>query len=134
MASYATYRHIELDKVGYSKKRCRNPSSEIFKVFSPISDIQAKNQKNLASRKASQHRDSFERLFGTPENKRTSKKDIVNRNPVTGDGVASWDSLKFKTPKIYKERNPITGETYIISSPASSPATSPTPTPTNGSL
>ncbi|XP_076268833.1 uncharacterized protein LOC143201581 [Rhynchophorus ferrugineus] len=118
MASYATYRHIELDKVGYSKKRIRNPSSEIFKVFCPITDTQAMNQKNGASRKACQHRDSFERLFGSPDGKKQLKKDIINRNPVTGDGVASWDSkIKYKTPKTYKERNPITGETYIITTP-----------------
>lgn len=44
------------------------------------------------------HSDSFTRLFGSSDSKRTTprrasltKHDVTNRNPVTGDGVNSWD-------------------------------------------
>jgi hypothetical protein len=127
MATYAAYRHIELDKVGYSKKRVRNPSSEIFNVMCTPPSV-----KNSSGPRRSSHSDSFTRLFGTPENKVTprraslTKQDVTNRNPVTGDGVASWDQkpLNRTSPRIHNERNPVTGEVYSIVSPASTPTKS----------
>jgi hypothetical protein len=162
MATYAAYRHIELDKVGYSKKRVRNPSSEIFNVMCTPPSV-----KNSSGPRRSSHSDSFTRLFGTPENKVTPRRasltkqgkerkkcesflssrivlnrsilwkifvkwfesivtDVTNRNPVTGDGVASWDQkpLNRTSPRIHNERNPVTGEVYSIVSPASTPTKS----------
>ncbi|XP_044264415.1 microtubule-associated protein Jupiter-like [Tribolium madens] len=129
MATYAAYRHIELDKVGYSKKRVRNPSSEIFNVLcTPPSNGNSPASK-LTPRRSS-HSDSFTRLFGTPEPKKVTprrasltKQDVINRNPVTGDGVASWDQkpANRNTPKVHNERNPVTGEVYTIVTPATTP-------------
>ncbi|KAI4466630.1 hypothetical protein MML48_2g00006960 [Holotrichia oblita] len=46
----------------------------------------------------------------------------ANRNPVTGDGVVSWDCRPEKrSSRIYTERNPVTGEFYTIVSPSSTP-------------
>lgn len=128
MATYATYRHIELDKVGYSKKRVRNPSSEIFNVLcSPPNNAKVNTSGHVTPRRASQHNDSFTRLFGSPETKKISprrgsltKQDVTNRNPVTGNGVDSWDCRR-NTPKVHTERNPVTGEVYTIVSPATTP-------------
>ncbi|XP_028136922.2 uncharacterized protein LOC114331524 [Diabrotica virgifera virgifera] len=133
MATYATYRHIELDKVGYGKKRVSNQSSEIFNVLcTPPSN---KTNGHITPRRSLQSNDSFNKLFGSPENKRPhprrgslTKQDVNNRNPVTGNGVMSFDCKISKTSKIYTERNPVTGETYTIVSPA----TTPTKPMTNG--
>ncbi|XP_018322911.1 microtubule-associated protein Jupiter-like [Agrilus planipennis] len=129
MATYATYRHIELDKVGYGKKRVRNPSSDIFNVLCSPSSGNSTPQRNgtHTPRRTHIHNDSFNRLFGTPEQgsstpRRASfnKHDVTNRNPVTGDGVTSWDQKKI-SPKMRTERNPVTGEYYTIVSPATTP-------------
>ncbi|CAH0551426.1 unnamed protein product [Brassicogethes aeneus] len=129
MATYAAYRHIELDKVGYSKKRVCNRSSEIFNVMcSPTSS--PKSNGNVTPRRSSSHNDSFTRLFGTPEAKKIvprraslPKQDVNNRNCVTGNGVQSYDSrpASRNTPRVHTERNPVTGETYTIVSPATTP-------------
>ncbi|KAI4466617.1 hypothetical protein MML48_2g00007949 [Holotrichia oblita] len=51
-----------------------------------------------------------------------TKTDSANRNPVTGDGVVSWDCRPEKrSSRIYTERNPVTGEFYTIVSPSSTP-------------
>ncbi|XP_044744678.1 microtubule-associated protein Jupiter-like [Coccinella septempunctata] len=135
MATYAAYRHIELDKVGYSKKRVRNPSSEIFQVLcTPPTPKQNGSMNGTSSpRRGSRGSDSFTRLFGQ-ENSKTpprraslTKQDVKNRNPVTGDGVDTWDSTpnRRNTPRVRKERNPVTGEEYTIISPAVTPTKSP---------
>lgn len=130
MATYAAYRHIELDKVGYGKKRVRNPSSEIFKVMCSPTDSSPKlnGHHQNTPRKSLHNNDSFTKLFGSPDAKKPNprrgsltKQDVTNRNPVTGNGVMSWDCKVTKTPKIYNERNPVTGENYTIISPASTP-------------
>ncbi|XP_018566855.1 microtubule-associated protein Jupiter-like [Anoplophora glabripennis] len=132
MATYAAYRHIELDKVGYSKKRVRNPSSEILNVIcTPPSAGKTNGHHSYTPRRSSQHVDSFNRLFGTPEMKKITPRrgsltnqDVTNRNPVTGNGVTSWDdrpSSRNSSPRIHTERNPVTGETYTIVSPITTP-------------
>ncbi|XP_019868619.2 microtubule-associated protein Jupiter [Aethina tumida] len=129
MATYAAYRHIELDKVGYGKKRVCNRSSEIFNVLC-TPPAEGKTNGNGTPRRSSTHNDSFTRLFGTPEVKKIAprraslpKQDVNHRNCVTGNGVESWDSKpnKLNTPRIHKERNPVTGEKYTIISPATTP-------------
>lgn len=127
MATYAAYRHIELDKVGYGKKRVRNQSSEIFTVLSTSSDSPKLNG-HQTPRRSLQNNDSFNKLFGSPDGKKPqarrgslTKQDVNNRNPVTGNGVMSWDCKLSKSPKVYTERNPVTGETYTIVSPATTP-------------
>ncbi|KAJ8962764.1 hypothetical protein NQ318_001163 [Aromia moschata] len=55
-------------------------------------------------------------------------ENVTNRNPVTGNGVTSWDcrsSSRNNTPRIHTERNPVTGETYTIVSPATTPTNKP---------
>ncbi|XP_066156963.1 microtubule-associated protein Jupiter-like isoform X2 [Euwallacea fornicatus] len=121
MATYAAYRHIELDKVGHGKKRVRNRSSEIFQALCSPTDSSPKSNTFMA-RRASQGNDSFQRLFGAPENRRIpprrgslTNQDVNHRNPVTGNGVSSWDAKPTKPKtKVFKERNPVTGETYLI--------------------
>ncbi|CAG9854061.1 unnamed protein product [Phyllotreta striolata] len=132
MATYAAFRHIELDNVGYGKKRVRNPSSEIFQVLRSPTESSPKLNGHCSPRRGSRNSDSFTKLFGTPDGKRPqprrgslTKQDVNNRNPVTGNGVMSWDCKVTKTPKIYTERNPVTGETYTI-------VTTPTKPITNG--
>ncbi|KAK5647398.1 hypothetical protein RI129_002290 [Pyrocoelia pectoralis] len=126
MTTYATYRHIELDKVGYGKKRVRNPPSDIFTV---LSSPESSPQSNGTStpRRSHIHNDSFSRLFGnsgatTPRKLSLNKHDVTVRNPVTGNGVTSWDQHRSSlSPKIKTERNPVTGEVYTIVSPATTP-------------
>lgn len=50
--------------------------------------------------------------------------DITHRNPVTGNGVSSWDAMKPQN-KVFKERNPVTGDTYLISRQATNFAKKP---------
>lgn len=130
MAAYATYRHIELDKVGCSKKRVRNPSSEIFNVLCSPPSIESRGKSNglTSPRRSFQNNDSFNRLFGSPDKSKTpprraslTNQDVKNRNPVTGNGVDSFDSKQSNRNKVYKERNPVTGEEYVIVSPAVTP-------------
>lgn len=135
MATYAAYRHIELDKVGHSKKRVRNRSSEIFQVLCTGSDAASRGSRGFLSKKNSQSTDSFQRLFGAPENARLPPRrasltnhDITHRNPVTGNGVSSWDSMVAKSkPTVFKERNPVTGETYLIARQQSNFSKKPNP-------
>ncbi|XP_044737956.1 microtubule-associated protein Jupiter-like [Chrysoperla carnea] len=127
MATYAAYRHIELDNVGYSKKRVRNPPSDIFggtsspMPSSPSSQTSyGNNITPLRDQRMNHHRlsDSFTRLFGAPDTPsapaqpaKVERRSSLGRNPVTGDGVQSWDSPKTSratTPRIL--RNPVTGE------------------------
>ncbi|XP_017776870.1 PREDICTED: uncharacterized protein LOC108562884 isoform X2 [Nicrophorus vespilloides] len=81
-------------------------------------------------RRSTTSNDSFNRLFGdspaqahTPRRASLTKHDVTNRNPVTGDGVQSWDRrpASRNTPKSHSERNPVTGEVYTIVSPVSTP-------------
>lgn len=148
MATYAAYRHIELDKVGYSKKRVCNTHSEIFQVLTTPTKSEPKKLSALSvtpprsSSRRNSATDSFNRLFGdsakisTPRRQSLTKHDVTNRNPVTGNGVQSWDArpARASTPKIHAERNPVTGESYSIVSPPSTPtaATTPTKILTNG--
>ncbi|KAJ8978602.1 hypothetical protein NQ317_006890 [Molorchus minor] len=107
--------------------RVCNPSSEIFNVIrSPSSE---KANGHYTPRRASQHVDSFNRLFGNTEIKKTpprraslTNQDVTNRNPVTGNGVTSYDcKTNRNSPRIHIERNPVTGETYTIVSPVTTP-------------
>ncbi|RZC37786.1 hypothetical protein BDFB_004374 [Asbolus verrucosus] len=106
----------------------RNPSSEIFNVLCTPPSINSKSPGNHTPRRSS-HSDSFTRLFGTPDNKITprraslTKQDVANRNPVTGDGVNSWDQrpVNRTSPRVHNERNPVTGEVYTILTPATTP-------------
>lgn len=128
MATYAAYRHIELDKVGYSKKRVRNPPSDIFNVMSSSAPGSPQNGTPHRSR----NNDSFNRLFGspdasTPRRASLTKHESSPRNPVTGDGVVSWDSRPSSRNTPRPQRNPVTGEVYVVS-----PATTPTKTVSNG--
>ncbi|KAJ3648032.1 hypothetical protein Zmor_019868 [Zophobas morio] len=128
MATYAAYRHIELDKVGYSKKRVRNPGSEIFNVLCSPPGLTGAKMTSSTPRRSS-HSDSFTRLFGPTDNKVTprraslTKQDVKNRNPVTGNGVDSWDekTSNRSSPRAHNDRNPVTGEVYSIVSPATTP-------------
>ncbi|VEN54701.1 unnamed protein product [Callosobruchus maculatus] len=62
-------------------------------------------------RRASQHVDSFSRLFGNSDNRKPTPRrgslnnqDVTNRNPVTGSGVTSWDcrpASRNNTPKVH---------------------------------
>nr|XP_023018176.1 uncharacterized protein LOC111507146 [Leptinotarsa decemlineata] len=86
-----------------------------------------KSNGHYTPRRSSQHVDSFNRLFGSADMKRSlprraslTNQDVTNRNPVTGNGVKSYDS-KPTSPRIHTERNPVTGESYTIISPASTP-------------
>ncbi|KAK4885773.1 hypothetical protein RN001_002044 [Aquatica leii] len=127
MTTYATYRHIELDKVGYGKKRVRNPPSDIFNVLSSPESSPVSPQSNGTSTPRRSHNDSFSRLFGssgssTPRRSSLQKHDVTVRNPVTGNGVTSWDQHRnSNSPRVKTERNPVTGEVYNVVSPASTP-------------
>ncbi|KAK9732361.1 hypothetical protein QE152_g12867 [Popillia japonica] len=128
MATYAGYRHIELDRVGCSKKRVRNPPSDIFNVMCTPPSSNGLNGSFTPRRSHdNSHDNSFKRLFGTPDmtpirKSSLTKTDSANRNPVTGDGVVSWDCRPEKrSSRIYTERNPVTGEFYTIVSPSSTP-------------
>nr|CAH7765411.1 unnamed protein product [Callosobruchus chinensis] len=114
--------------------RVRNPSSEILNVIcSPTSEKSngSLNGHHHTPRRASQHVDSFSRLFGnsdkkkpTPRRGSLNNQDVTNRNPVTGSGVTSWDcrpASRNNTPKVHIERNPVTGEVYQIVSPVTTP-------------
>ncbi|XP_022912955.1 uncharacterized protein [Onthophagus taurus] len=132
MATYATYRHIELDKVGHSKKRVRNPPSDILNV---ICTPPSNHMNGSFTSRRSLHDNSFKRLFGTSDSAITPsrksslpKTDVTTRNPVTGDGVISWDCRPDKkSPRVLtgktvvKQRNPVTGEFYTIISPTTTP-------------
>jgi len=133
MTTYASYRHIELDKVGYGKKRVRNPPSDIFNVMCTPESNNSSPQSNgngtsNTPRRSHIHNDSFSRLFGspgaTPPRKASFNKhaDVKGRNPVTGNGVTSWDQHRSgNSPRVHTERNPVTGEVYTIVSPATTP-------------
>ncbi|XP_065168247.1 uncharacterized protein [Atheta coriaria] len=132
MATYAAYRHIELDKVGYSKKRVRNPPTEIHSVLAtPPSSGKQTNGRTVVDGASTPRRrgsDSFNRLFGesgiqvaTPRRASLTKHDVKNRNPVTGNGVQTWENKANRSPKVHSERNPVTGEVYQIISPATTP-------------
>ncbi|KAH1000710.1 uncharacterized protein LOC109543605 [Dendroctonus ponderosae] len=86
-----------------------------------------------AKRKAKEQQDLSRRNPVTGEGvsswdcKATKRKtklnqDVTHRNPVTGQGVSSWDckSEKLKA-KVHQERNPVTGDTYLIACPTESP-------------
>ncbi|KAG5861575.1 hypothetical protein JTB14_027016, partial [Gonioctena quinquepunctata] len=48
---------------------------------------------------------------------------VTNRNCVTGNGVTSYDlpTSRNSSPRVHTERNPVTGKTYTITSPATTP-------------
>ncbi|XP_050297129.1 uncharacterized protein LOC126736681 isoform X2 [Anthonomus grandis grandis] len=106
----------------------RNRSSEIFQVLCSPTENGLKSR-GFMSKRASQSNDSFQKLFGNAENHRVPPRrgsltnhDVTHRNPVTGNGVSSWDAKPVKTKtKVYKERNPVTGETYLIACPTENP-------------
>lgn len=91
MATYATYRHVELDNVGYGKKRVLKPpgggSSDIFGAAPEETSprrIKAHNQSQLSSA-----------LFGDTNGTDNATAAVSPRsnkpdgNPVTGIGYAS---------------------------------------------
>nr|CAI5830535.1 unnamed protein product [Callosobruchus analis] len=114
---YKTHESLELTV--FFRCRVRNPSSEILNVIcSPTSE---KSNGNLnghhhTPRRASQHVDSFSRLFGNADNKKPAPRrgslnnqDVTNRNPVTGSGVTSWDcrpASRNNTPKVHIATTP----------------------------
>ncbi|XP_012348414.1 microtubule-associated protein Jupiter [Apis florea] len=85
MATYATYRHVELDNVGYGKKRVLKPpgggSSDIFGAAPEETSprrVKNHNQSQLGSA-----------LFGDTPNNSNSNETPRNKpdgNPVTGIG------------------------------------------------
>ncbi|KAK9873768.1 hypothetical protein WA026_002126 [Henosepilachna vigintioctopunctata] len=123
------------DRLSSSAGWVRNPSSEIFQVLCtpPTPKLNGSSSGSTSPRRGSQHTDSFSRLFGQtntktpPRRASLTKQDVKNRNPVTGNGVDTWDSTpnRRSTPRVHKERNPVTGEEYSIVSPAVSPTKSP---------
>ncbi|KAJ8926118.1 hypothetical protein NQ315_009975 [Exocentrus adspersus] len=118
-------------KSSFFVSRVRNPSSDILNVICSPPSVEKSNGHSYTPRRSSQHVDSFNRLFGTPDAKKIvprraslTNQDVTNRNPVTGNGVTSWDyrpNTRNSTPRIRTERNPVTGETYTIISPATTP-------------
>ncbi|CAG9764964.1 unnamed protein product [Ceutorhynchus assimilis] len=190
MATYAAYRHIELDKVGHSKKSYQ---LDLDRRLSSTQNTEQLSLDDLVQHMTSQIMNSTRRTItklkttrnpkispktqqlmterrklerSTPQyreiNKTVNKairkdtsrihstnmmkeciaqnsnmkvlrknraknrtkiyqlmdsEDVTHRNPVTGNGVASWDSKPAKPKtKVHKERNPVTGETYLIAS------------------
>ncbi|KAF5304817.1 hypothetical protein FQR65_LT07834 [Abscondita terminalis] len=109
--------------------RVRNPPSDIFNVLSSPTSSPTSPQSNGSStpRRSHIHNDSFSRLFGspgatTPRKLSFHKHDVTVRNPVTGNGVTSWDQHRnSNSPRVKTERNPVTGEVYTLTSPASTP-------------
>ncbi|KAF2884704.1 hypothetical protein ILUMI_21470 [Ignelater luminosus] len=113
-------------------EKVRNPPSDIFNVLcTPESNSSSPQSNGTAPgstpRRTHIHNDSFNRLFGspgaTPPRKSSfNKHDVTGRNPVTGNGVTSWDQRRCPTtPRVRTERNPVTGETYTVVSPATTP-------------
>ncbi|KAF5304723.1 hypothetical protein FQA39_LY09500 [Lamprigera yunnana] len=110
--------------------RVRNPPSDIFNVLSSPESTPTSPQSNGSStpRRSLNHNNSFSRLFGSPgattprKLSSLSKHDVTVRNPVTGNGVTSWDQHRSSlSPRVRTERNPVTGEVYTVVSPASTP-------------
>ncbi|XP_012231948.1 microtubule-associated protein Jupiter isoform X5 [Linepithema humile] len=124
MATYATYRHVELDNVGYGKKRVLKPpgggSSDIFgsgpEETSPRR-IKAHNQSQLGSalfgdingtdgpspvvspRSNKPGNDSYKRLFGPPDAPSTTQNARNHmRSNIPLSGGSSVSSLSSTSP------------------------------------
>ncbi|KAK7873446.1 hypothetical protein R5R35_000227 [Gryllus longicercus] len=76
MAVYAAYRHIELDNVGYGKKRVLKPpgggTSDIFGAPDPVQNSPRRVRNNMQSS-----------VFGPPPTN--------DGNPVTGEGYTNGE-------------------------------------------
>ncbi|KAL6438283.1 microtubule-associated protein Jupiter isoform X5 [Cataglyphis hispanica] len=120
MATYATYRHVELDNVGYGKKRVLKPpgggSSDIFgaEETSPRR-VKTHNQSQLGSalfgnandnthailspRSNKPGNDSYNRLFGPPDAPPTpnAKNHMGNNNILSGGSSTSTLSSSTKS-------------------------------------
>ncbi|XP_018403577.1 PREDICTED: microtubule-associated protein Jupiter isoform X2 [Cyphomyrmex costatus] len=120
MATYATYRHVELDNVGYGKKRVLKPpgggSSDIFGAAPEETSprrIKAHNQSQLSSalfgdingtdgtnanaavspRSNKPGNDSYKRLFGPPDAPSTPNARNHMRSNIPLSGGSSISSL-----------------------------------------
>ncbi|XP_036147270.1 microtubule-associated protein Jupiter isoform X4 [Monomorium pharaonis] len=120
MATYATYRHVELDNVGYGKKRVLKPpgggSSDIFGAAPEETSprrIKAHNQSQLGSalfgdttdnvnaavspRNNKPGNDSYNRLFGPPDVPPTTpnaRNHMRSNIPLSGgSSISSLSSL-----------------------------------------
>lgn len=126
MATYATYRHVELDNVGYGKKRVLKPpgggSSDIFgaEETSPRR-VKTHNQSQLGSA-------LFGNANGTDNahvilSPRSNKPD---GNPVTGTGYMSSEMQKNGPAMqngIASSNSSSSGEKSSDTSPAAKPRT-----------
>ncbi|XP_012060510.1 PREDICTED: LOW QUALITY PROTEIN: microtubule-associated protein Jupiter [Atta cephalotes] len=119
MATYATYRHVELDNVGYGKKRVLKPpgggSSDIFGAAPEETSprrIKAHNQSQLSSalfgdtngtdnataavspRSNKPGNDSYKRLFGPPDAPSTpnARNHMRSNIPLSGESSISSQS------------------------------------------
>ncbi|XP_076238988.1 microtubule-associated protein Jupiter isoform X4 [Calliopsis andreniformis] len=116
MATYATYRHVELDNVGYGKKRVLKPpgggSSDIFGAAPEETSprrVKNHNQSQLGSAlfgdgpKSNSNEtprnkpgnDSYNRLFGPPDAPPTTpnaKNHMRSNIPLSGDSTSSSTS------------------------------------------
>uniref|UniRef100_A0A0C9RDI0 Jupiter_2 protein n=1 Tax=Fopius arisanus TaxID=64838 RepID=A0A0C9RDI0_9HYME len=94
MATYAAYRHIELDNVGYGKKRVLKPPG------GGSSDIFGGAPEDISPRRVKNHNQS---QLGTA---------------LFGDGVPSTGSSSPDSPRAKPDGNPVTGTGYIESPPS----------------
>ncbi|XP_039305317.1 microtubule-associated protein Jupiter isoform X4 [Solenopsis invicta] len=121
MATYAAYRHVELDNVGYGKKRVLKPpgggSSDIFGAAPEETSprrIKAHNQSQLGSalfgdtngvdgptaavsRSSKPGNDSYKRLFGPPDAPPTPNARNHMRSNIPLSGGSSISSLSSGT-------------------------------------
>ncbi|XP_014289529.1 microtubule-associated protein Jupiter isoform X3 [Halyomorpha halys] len=100
MATYAAYRHIELDKVGYGKKRVLKPpgggSSDIFGTSggsnetggTPARRVKNHQQSNLFLSDEPQMTPSRNQNDGTHNGQNGHSEEIANANPVMNGNAA----------------------------------------------
>ncbi|XP_029171932.1 microtubule-associated protein Jupiter isoform X3 [Nylanderia fulva] len=125
MATYATYRHVELDNVGYGKKRVLKPpgggSSDIFgagpeEMTSPRR-VKIHNQSQLGSALFGNANgtDNPHTILSPRSNKPAIRRKkrfrgLPTRNPVTGDGIEVTPARC--NPRKCRDGNPVTGAGY----------------------
>ncbi|XP_046833816.1 microtubule-associated protein Jupiter isoform X5 [Vespa crabro] len=136
MATYAAYRHVELDNVGYGKKRVLKPpgggSSDIFgstqdetsprrvknhnqsqlgsALFGDAPD--SSNNSNNATGNMDNNGGEITPRSGKPAFRRIKRfrgASCMPRNPVTGDGV---DVTPLRRTRRCRDGNPVTGTGY----------------------
>lgn len=102
MATYAAYRHVELDNVGYGKKRVLKPpgggSSDIFgsesKVDSPRRVKQKYNQSQLSSSIFGDQDQHQQQLSSNGSSAPETPRNKLDGNPVTGTGYESHATVQ----------------------------------------